>query len=184
MQAGLIRSNAIGNDPWFLTAAGHDRAERLDDIPSKAEGFLIRRSKTSKHHDLALKALVKLGRGLPKISAVWAEAHNEKIDDRIFRKIKEGAFVVVDVPRKREKDLNEESHNVGLEQGYALALGRPMIHIQYLAKGQQLSLPFDIQSHNCLAYGPGAGQNAGAVFQERVRLALEANRLAVPLLSL
>lgn len=186
-QARLITyQNTIGHR-WTLTAAGIARAEQLDALHVSSEGFLIRNYALPSDHSSALTALIQSAKGVCPIRAVWEVGHNDKIDDRILRKIRESALVVVDVPPKRSAESNEESHNVGLEHGYALALGKPTVHVQYVPKGGSLCLPFDIQSQNVLAYGPGSGAGARDVceiFKERVRLAVEAARMRVPPLDL
>jgi hypothetical protein len=89
-----------------------------------------------------------------EIMPVWGEDHNEKIDERIFRLISEASVVLVDVDPTR--------YNVGLEHGYAMGLGKPIITMMNKNRYEEglceplkiklNDLPFDIATQNCSFY--------------------------------
>lgn len=143
---------------FVLTASGYAKAEALARAGSAdpTKGFLIRRYQLPKEHENALTCVVdhlkKMGFTL---EASWEdEANNQKLDEYIFRQIKESAFVVAEVPPKAKGDQNSESTNVGLEVGYALGIGRTVIAIQYQnEENKEVSLPFDLVTAVCSAYG-------------------------------
>ena len=72
--------------------------------------------------------------------------HNDKIDDRIMQEIRGATIVLV--------DLTDYNFNIGFEAGYALALRKPIVWTMNNQGSSKLILPFDIQSHNVLAYDP------------------------------
>lgn len=84
------------------------------------------------------------------VGAVWAQDHIEKIDERIFRRIRDCQAVLLHVTNDR--------FNVGLEAGYALALGKPVVAFREKPKDTDPDwikrLPFDISTLNCLEYDP------------------------------
>lgn len=86
------------------------------------------------------------------IGAVWADDHIDKIDERIFRRIRDCQAVLLHVTNDR--------FNVGLEAGYALALGKPVVAFREKPKDTDPDwikrLPFDISTLNCLEYDPNA----------------------------
>ena len=116
----------------------------------RSKGFQRRKNVfvvVSAKQDEVLKELwIQLSKSLGfSVSPVWGKEHNEKIDDRIFRKLRESSAVIVDVSPDR--------YNVGFEHGYALGLKKQIIVMKEEGRGRNKhQLPFDIQSHNCLFY--------------------------------
>ena len=73
--------------------------------------------------------------------------HIDRIDDKILQMIDEATVVVV--------DLTDNNFNVAFEAGYALARGKPIVWTMSKSMiGDELKLPFDIQSHNIKLYDP------------------------------
>ncbi len=104
-----------------------------------------------------------------EIKAVWEAHHNERIDDRVLRLIRESSLVVVDVASDR--------FNVGLEVGYALALRKPVVAIR--EKPQPwVPLPFDISTLNCYDYERTKSEELIYVVSERVLAAIEEAKLS------
>jgi hypothetical protein len=100
------------------------------------------------------------------ITAVWDIPHNDRIDERILRRIREASIVVLDVDAGR--------FNVGLEAGYALALGKPIVTIRHTPDpANKPELPFDIKTLNCRDYTHDEQQELTEILIERVRVALE-----------
>jgi len=89
--------------------------------------------------------------------------HVDKIDDRIVHEINEATIVVV--------DLTEQNFNVAFEAGYALALKKPVVWTMRGPLPQRL--PFDIQSHNILAYELDKLDEFREALKYRVLAALE-----------
>lgn len=104
-----------------------------------------------------------------EIKAVWETHHNERIDDRILRLIRESPLVVLDVANDR--------FNVGLEAGYALALRKPIVAIR--EKPQPwIPLPFDIATLNCYDYEREKTEDLIYVLSERILAAIEEAKLS------
>jgi len=103
-----------------------------------------------------------------KVRAVWDEEHIERIDERIFRQIAQSAAVLLYVANDR--------FNVGLECGYALALGKPVVAFREkpseAAPEWSKRLPFDIATLNCYDYDPGATEELIEKLHARLALAL------------
>lgn len=102
-----------------------------------------------------------------KIEAVWERPHNEKIDDRILRLIREAAVVLADIS-------GLDNFNVGMELGYALALGKEIVlFCEDQGKdntGKDLNvLPFDIRTMNCYFYKKSEPELLQLILSERVR---------------
>lgn len=116
-----------------------------------------------------------------RVQAVWENEKNEKIDELIFRRIRESAVVVVDVTGER--------FNVGLEVGYALALGKPIVLLRdkddeclrtdHDTKKPIQSLPFDISTVNCYFYDRTDPASLREKLVYRIKDALEGVRLGV-----
>lgn len=132
------------------------------------QAFFIRRY--DRELDMFLRPImdeVKHSTGC-EIKAVWETHHNERIDDRILRLIRESSLVVVDVASDR--------FNVGLEVGYALALRKPIVAIR--EKPQPwMPLPFDISTLNCYDYERSKPEELVYVVSERVMAAIEEAKL-------
>lgn len=123
----------------------------------------IRRAFVIRRFDHTLDSFLKpvmdaVGKELDcTIAAVWEEPHNDKIDERIFRLIRQSAFVIADV--STDVGSNPDRVNVGIELGYALALRKRAIVIRrrpakkLSAKNQwKKQLPFDIITAHCTDY--------------------------------
>lgn len=109
------------------------------------EAFFVR--KYDEELDKFLEPILRaVGASLQcEINPVWAQEHIEKIDERIFRKINESSVIVVDITGDR--------FNVGLELGYALALGKPIVAIkEHSDPNAKFEVPFDISTLNCFPY--------------------------------
>lgn len=127
-----------------VTAKGY---AKLDEIRAGQAGsnevFVITR-----YDDLTpfLDAVfVEVGEKLKlKIGPVWKEEHNDRIDERIFRKLNESVAVILNV--------NSQNFNVGLEAGYSIAIRKPIVSIRSKPipdeNGKTESLPFDIITLN------------------------------------
>lgn len=76
------------------------------------------------------------------IKAVWDTVHNDQIDERVMRQIRESAAVVA--------EINNKKFNVGFEVGYALALGKPIVAIRKRPTDPTDVYPLDIATlHRC-----------------------------------
>ncbi len=129
-----------------ITPKGYILAEKITtgDASVTRRAFLVCPAKAS-YRALYDATCIKVGNHPEvrcEIKPAWADPHVEKIDDRIFRLIREATIVVVDL------DLN--NFNVALEAGYALALGKPIVWTRKLPWRKQN--PFDIYSHNMLKW--------------------------------
>ena len=108
-------------------------------------------------------------------SPIWDDPHNEKIDERILRLIRECPVVVLDVAH--------DNFNVGLEAGYALGLNKPIVAIRKKppkgssARVQQL--PFDISTLYTHTYTTDAVGKAELIekLSERILVGLEEAKL-------
>ena len=112
------------------------------------------------------------------IEPVWKHEHNEKIDERVFRSIREARAIVVDLtPDTKDKG---DRFNVGLEAGYAMALGKPVIAIRRepdpTDTGWRTNISFDIVTLACYPYGreatPDAVRDLADKLKARVGLAI------------
>lgn len=165
--SGFIKK--VGEIPGYtqtfaITAKGYieiDKIQRGHEA-NLSEGFFIR--PWSPHKDEYFRDVLNAIRERTgcNITAVWDTHHNERIDERIFRRIKECAVVLLDIAKDR--------FNVGFEAGYALALEKQIVVIR---EGTQDSLPFDIATLNCYDYDLGNKEALIDVLSERVRVALE-----------
>ena len=106
------------------------------------------------------------------VGAVWADEHIERIDERIFRRIRNCQAVLLHVTNDR--------FNVGLEAGYALALGKPVVAFRELppkgAKEHMKRLPFDIATLNCYDYDrtkDPEGKELTKILEARLAVALQ-----------
>ena len=134
-----------------LTGKGYVEVERLHrgEQVNVREGFLICRLNPELEDFFRPVRTQIAERTGCKIDPVWTEPHNEKVDERILRKIRAATVVVVDV--------DNESFNVGFEAGFAMALDKPIIAIRDRARGQdadgkEAPMPFDISTLNCFTY--------------------------------
>ena len=134
-----------------LTGKGYVEVERLQrgDQVNVREGFLVCRLNPELEDFFRPVRSQIAERTDCKIEPVWTEPHNEKVDERILRKIRAATVVVVDV--------DNESFNVGFEAGFAMALDKPLIAIRdrervHGADGKEAPLPFDISTLNCYTY--------------------------------
>lgn len=130
---------------WVITSKGFEKIdERLKarHVNSK-QVFFIRRY--DQDLDRFLRPIAdNVSKALNcSFEAVWEREHNDRIDERIFRLIRESAVVVVDVAADR--------YNVGLEHGYAMALGKPIVVIRQ-KPDPWIVPPFDISTQNCYDY--------------------------------
>lgn len=155
-EEGYIRSTNNGNESLEMTMTPKgmkelDTRSRGKDL-SIRQVFFIRafdnlpNKPIDKHID---PLLVKIDDKLKcSVRAVWQQVHNDNIIERIFRGIRESPVVVADITGDR--------FNVGLELGYALALGKPIIlmkaHPDPWYPSKDFNVPFDIGSLNCLQY--------------------------------
>lgn len=102
------------------------------------------------------------------IEAVWERDHNEKLDEKIFRDIRESAACVLHVANDR--------FNVGLEAGYAIALGKPIVVIREKpaddAPPYVKNLPFDIATLNCFDYDPADPETLIRKLEARLSIAV------------
>ena len=140
-------------------------------------GFFIRRF--DKDQDELFQPIVKAVETELGISirAVWEVHHNDVITDRILRLIREAEVVVVDLTGLR--------FNVGIELGYAMALGKPIV----LLKQREVAtdenpdpdkLPFDVSTMNCYIYDLENTGELLTVVLERVRAGLRTARADRP----
>lgn len=118
------------------------------------QGFLVRRYDEALDEFLRpVMAEVAQQLNCP-IQAVWEQDHNDRIDERIFRLIRESSVVVVDM--STDVGFSPDRVNVGLELGYALALNKPVVVIRQKpadnAEAWKKTLPFDIITANCYDY--------------------------------
>lgn len=157
MENGLIRIINAPNLPRFqITPAGYEALEthRRGSTLASKEVFIVQRYSTVLNEFLAeVKQAVKTELDC-KVGPVWDEEHIDKIDERIFRKIRSASVVVVDIsPRVAN---NPDRFNVGLELGYAYALNKPIVLMKRKAsKGEkewEKRIPFDVSTLNCLEY--------------------------------
>jgi len=105
------------------------------------------------------------------IEPVWARDHNDKIDERILRKIERCGAILVYVDNSR--------FNVGFECGYALAKGKQIICIKpRLPKRPSKSAinrfkqPFDISTLNTTEYDDSDWEIAAQRLAARINLAV------------
>ncbi len=177
---GFIRPFKPGNQvtELMITAEGFIALDNLEKGRASVgrSAFLVRR------FDLDLDSflrpiMIDVGARLTcPIEAVWDKEHNERIDERIFRLIREAAVIVVDIAPDR--------FNVGLELGYALALGKPIVVIREkpLANDPEWKqrLPFDIQTLNCYDYNRSNRQELIDKLVARIGLELDKQEVLHP----
>lgn len=134
------------------------------------QGFLVRKydPKRDEFFDRVFDLVHKLS-GI-KVEPVWATEHNEKVDERIFRLIRESSVVVVDVATDR--------YNVGLEHGFAMGLGKPIVLMKKSNKTKNV-LPFDFATQNCAFYGETSDEamKLAPKLAARMLVAVEKSRL-------
>ena len=111
-----------------------------------------------------------------EISPVWQKAKNGKLDEIIFRSIREASVILLDVTGPNS---TEPRFNVGLEAGYALALRKQVILICD-KQGQEKNpeLPFDIRTWNCHFYQTTSSKALQEILVARVNDALEEAKLS------
>jgi len=149
---GYLRlSNITGEEGLLLTSKGRllvDERKRQGRSSDSVGVFLVQRYDPDLDSFLKpvldeLKVRLEMN-----VGAVWADEHIERIDERIFRRIRNCKAVLLHVTNDR--------FNVGLEAGYALALGKPVVAFRELppkrAKEHMKRLPFDIATLNCYDY--------------------------------
>src|SRR5262249_2875823 len=140
-----LRSNKTGPFGFGITPTGYIKVESL----RRGKNESVKRAFFIRRYDEDMDAFFRpildqvQQRTGCDIRAVWEEAHNEKIDERILRLIRESSLVLLDIAPDR--------FNVGLEAGYALALRKPMIVIREKQSPWQAP-PFDIATLNCFDY--------------------------------
>ncbi|RYG33644.1 hypothetical protein EON81_17700 [bacterium] len=145
LEEGYLRETKVG---YGLGAAISPSGWRLIDeasrgrSPRKRQVFFVR--SFDHRHDALLERARKAVEGDLRCSfgPVWAKESNEKLDERIFREIREASVVVVDVT---------VNYNVGMEHGYALALGKPIVTIRE-KPDPWVPAYFDIRTQNVYDY--------------------------------
>lgn len=168
----LVSTGDCNHFPLFqLSSKGFDAVDKLERGANSdvVTGFFIRRY--DKDQDEFLNGVMKEvcgSLGIGDISPVWAEDHNDKIDERIFRLIKQASVVIV--------DCTGERYNVGLEHGYAMALGKPIVLIRE-KKDPWESPPFDISTQNCYDYQTDEKGRAELVEKLRSRIGLAVDEI-------
>lgn len=152
---------------WVMTANGIEKLDTLRRVASGklAKVFFIRRC--GEEFDKFLEPLrlalqVELGMD---VETVWTKFHNEKIDERVFRMIRQSAAILVHV--------DDGNFNVGMEAGYAWALGKPLVAIAESKEDKKKKIldkmPFDLATLNCYFYKREVKTDP-AKFQEAVEL--------------
>lgn len=152
--------------PLALTPKGVIEAEKIKsgrEVTLK-RGFFIRQYDLKK--DESFRPILDEVRSETgcDINAVWEKEKNEKLDELILRRIRESSVIILDVTGER--------FNVGLEAGYAMALGKQIIVIRdEEEKGHEL--PFDIRTMNCFFYKMNEPDKLKQKLIDRVLDALE-----------
>jgi len=175
----------VGKDSydWVVTAKAfrfHDDLRVGADKPSSG-GFFVR--PYDRKLNVFYEPLIQAIRDTleVEIPAVWERPHNDRIDERILRLIRDAEVVVVDV--------STNNFNVGIELGYALALGKQIVLVRekkrrVRGKDDPNRLPFDISTMNCYFYVRSKPEDLQEVLIARVREALRMARLQRPRLLL
>jgi hypothetical protein len=163
-------NNKIPRGTFLLSPKGYIEIERLRrgrNLEIK-QAFFIR--KFDPELDVFMRPIMNKvqERTGCKIEAVWESPHSDRIDERIFRLIRESSLVVLDIAHDR--------FNVGFEAGYALALRKPIIAIREKLSPTQ-PLPFDIATLNCYDYDRSMQAELIEKVSERVLAALEEVKL-------
>jgi len=103
------------------------------------------------------------------IEAVWDRAHNDQIDERVLRLIRESAAVIVEVDRTR--------FNVGLEVGHALALGKQIVAIAQRPANGLFIAPTDLATLHCHLYDPADPKGLAEALSEKLLVAINSAKL-------
>jgi hypothetical protein len=147
VEEGLLKDNGGKFRPSGKGLGALDEMKRGRG-PARPNVFLVRRYDSVLDEFLNPVMNVVSERLEVPIEAVWDREHNDLIDERIFRLIRQASVVVVHVTADR--------YNVGLEHGYALALGKPVVVIRETPEDDdptwKKQLPFDIANQNCFDY--------------------------------
>ncbi len=140
-----------------ITPKGYRKIDELRHGVGNRQAFLVCPSKAPYRalYDQVCKSVGDHPEVGCEIKPVWANPHVERIDDRIFRLIREATIVVV--------DLDLSNFNVALEAGYALALGKPIVWTR--KEPWDETNPFDIYSHMILKWSEAEPQK----FEEDLR---------------
>ena len=142
-----VRNNVSAGAKVFLTPEGYSMVDamRQGDADVTRKAFLVCRFNDemdafvpATYHVVGLDSRVNC-----PISRVKDVHHVERVDDRILRMIEEATIIVV--------DLTDENFNLGLEAGYALALGKSIVWARKKVVPFK-PLPFDIQSQNLMEW--------------------------------
>lgn len=170
----------------LITAKGYDLLDKLSrgDESGVELVFVVRRWDTEL--DKLIEPACKMAGEVlgVDIDAVWAKEHNGKIDEKVFRDLRRAIAVVVDLTPAPTWDTNDRI-NVGIETGYAMALGKPVIAIRCqpvkgVDRDWHFNLPFDIVTLSTYDYGrEPTGDTISALAEKltaRVGLALDLHR--------
>ena len=149
--SGLVEENRRGQG-WGdsmvrLTGKGIARAEAMRRRKSIREVFCVMPWEPPDQRAFLESVFLELTSDLGfSVSPVWTTHHNDKIDERIFRKITD-CFAVITV-------VDPRNFNVGMETGYAYAMRKQVIPIrQDLGKDdKEFKMPFDIVTMNCTKF--------------------------------
>lgn len=155
LEQGYLRLGKRGpdKDKLVLTPKAYAKVGELRSQASTvaAKGFFVRKWDEKLDEFYAPITAHVASKTKCTVETVWARVHNEKIDDKIMRQIREATVVVVDVTGER--------FNVGLELGFAMGLRKPIVILRDRADCQKnaagepmIDLPFDIRTYNCIFY--------------------------------
>lgn len=163
-EGGYLRENttfsSFQSASNYITAKGFDLIDTLRRTAVGSENlvFLVRRWDTDLDEMLTSACEEVFKKLNVRIAPVWSEPHNEKIDERVFRQIRQARAIVVDLTP--DSSGKGDRINVGLEAGYAMAIGKPIIAIRRKPLDEdpdwKKNLPFDIVTLNTYNYSQDA----------------------------